>query len=46
MLASTLTSIHNLSYNINLAHTARLAILNNNFPEFARNTRNNWNSEE
>jgi queuine tRNA-ribosyltransferase len=46
MLASTLTSIHNLSYTVNLARTARLAILNNNFSEFAHNTREKWKSEE
>jgi queuine tRNA-ribosyltransferase len=46
MLASTLNSIHNLSYTVGLTRTARLALLENRFPEFARRTRENWNTEE
>ena len=46
MLASTLNSIHNLSYTVGLTRAARLALLEGRFPEFARRTRDNWNHEE
>ena len=46
MLASTLTSIHNLSYTIELTRAARLAIMEQRFPDFARHTREKWNTEE
>jgi len=46
LLASTLNSIHNLSYTVGLTRAARLALLENRFPDFARRTRDNWNTEE
>ena len=46
LLASTLNSIHNLSYTVGLTRAARLALLENRFPDFARHTRNNWQTEE
>jgi queuine tRNA-ribosyltransferase len=46
MLASTLNSIHNLSYTVGLTRAARLALLENQFPDFARRTRETWNTEE
>ena len=46
MLASTLNSIHNLSYTVGLTRDARQALLAGHFPEFARRTRENWNTEE
>jgi queuine tRNA-ribosyltransferase len=46
MLASTLNSIHNLSYTVGLTRAARRALLECRFPEFARRTRENWNIEE
>jgi queuine tRNA-ribosyltransferase len=46
MLASTLNSIHNLSYTVGLTRAARLALLEGTFPEFARQTREHWNTEE
>jgi len=46
MLASTLNSIHNLSYTVGLTRAARLALLENRFPDFALRTRENWDTEE
>ena len=46
LLASTLNSIHNLSYTVGLTRSARQALLDNRFPDFARRTRENWNTEE
>ena len=46
ILASTLNSIHNLSYTVGLTRAARLALLETRFPDFARRTRENWNTEE
>jgi len=46
LLASTLNSIHNLSYTVGLTRAARLALLENRFPDFARRTRENWQTEE
>lgn len=46
MLASTLTSIHNLSYTIGLTRDARTAILKQDFSDFACRTREKWNTEE
>ena len=46
MLGSTLNSIHNLSYTVGLTRSARQALLERQFPEFARRTRENWNTEE
>ncbi|HLO66805.1 MAG TPA: tRNA guanosine(34) transglycosylase Tgt [Holophaga sp.] len=46
MLASTLNSIHNLSYTVGLTRAARRALLEDRFPEFARRTLENWNTEE
>jgi queuine tRNA-ribosyltransferase len=46
ILASTLTSIHNLSYTVGLTRAARAAILECNFPNFAYHTRAKWNTEE
>jgi queuine tRNA-ribosyltransferase len=46
MLGSTLNSIHNLSYTVGLTRDARQALLENRFPDFARQTRENWNTEE
>lgn len=46
MLASTLNSIHNLSYTVGLTRAARRALLEERFPEFARRTLENWNTEE
>jgi len=46
LLASTLNSIHNLSYTVGLTRAARLALLENRFPDFASRTRDNWKTEE
>ncbi|MBK8792832.1 MAG: tRNA guanosine(34) transglycosylase Tgt [Holophaga sp.] len=46
LLASTLNSIHNLSYTVGLTRAARLALLANRFADFATQTRNNWQTEE
>jgi len=46
MLASTLNSIHNLSYTVGLTRAARRALLEDRFPEFASRTRDHWNNEE
>lgn len=46
LLASTLNSIHNLSYTVGLTRAARLALLANRFADFASQTRNNWQTEE
>ncbi|NTV75919.1 MAG: tRNA-guanine transglycosylase, partial [Holophaga sp.] len=46
MLASTLNSIHNLSYTVGLTRAARQALQEERFPEFASRTRENWNQEE
>jgi queuine tRNA-ribosyltransferase len=46
LLASTLNTIHNLSYTVGLTRAARQALLEDRFPEFACRTRNNWNTEE
>jgi queuine tRNA-ribosyltransferase len=46
MLASTLNSIHNLSYTVGLTRAARQALLEDRFPEFASRTRDQWNHEE
>jgi queuine tRNA-ribosyltransferase len=46
MLASTLNSIHNLSYTVGLTRNARQALLEDRFREFASRTRENWNHEE
>ena len=46
MLGSTLNSIHNLSYTVGLTRAARQALLREDFPDFTRRTRENWNSEE
>ncbi len=46
LLALTLNSIHNLSYTVGLTRAARQALLENRFPDFARRTRDNWNTEE
>ncbi len=46
MLASTLNSIHNLSYTVGLTRAARQAMLGENFPAFARRTTENWQIEE
>ena len=46
LLALTLNSIHNLSYTVGLTRAARQALLEDRFPDFARGTRNNWNTEE
>jgi queuine tRNA-ribosyltransferase len=46
MLASTLNSIHNLSYTVGLTRAARQALVSGRFPDFVRRTRENWNTEE
>jgi queuine tRNA-ribosyltransferase len=46
LLASTLNSIHNLSYTVGLTRAARQALLENRFPAFAHTTRNHWTTEE
>jgi len=46
LLASTLNTIHNLSYTVGLTRAARQALLQDRFPEFASRTRDNWNTEE
>ena len=46
LLAMTLNSIHNLSYTVGLTRVARQALLEDRFPDFARRTRENWNTEE
>jgi queuine tRNA-ribosyltransferase len=46
MLASTLNSIHNLSYTVGLTRAARQAILDDTFRDFAHRTREHWNMEE
>lgn len=46
MLASTLNSIHNLSYTVGLTRDARQALLENRFPAFASRIKENWNTEE
>ena len=46
LLALTLNSIHNLSYTVRLTRAARQALLDDRFPDFARRTRTNWNTEE
>ena len=46
MLASTLNSIHNLSYTVGLTRAARRALLGNEFQDFVRRTTENWKIEE
>jgi queuine tRNA-ribosyltransferase len=46
MLASTLNSIHNLSYTVGLTRNARQALQEDRFPDFASRTRDHWNQEE
>jgi queuine tRNA-ribosyltransferase len=46
LLAMTLNSIHNLSYTVGLTRAARQALLEDRFPDFARRTRDHWNTEE
>lgn len=46
LLAFTLNTIHNLSYTVGLTRSAREALLENRFPEFAQQTRTLWNTEE
>jgi queuine tRNA-ribosyltransferase len=46
LLGSTLNSIHNLSYTVGLTRAARKAILDQRFPDFARRTKEQWQSEE
>ncbi len=46
LLALTLNSIHNLSYTVGLTRAARQSLLEDRFPDFARQTRDRWNSEE
>jgi queuine tRNA-ribosyltransferase len=46
LLASTLNSIHNLSYTVGLTRAARQALISSRFPDFVRRTRENWNTEE
>ncbi|MDP2876602.1 MAG: tRNA guanosine(34) transglycosylase Tgt [Holophaga sp.] len=46
LLASTLNSIHNLSYTVGLTRAARQALLEDRFPDFASRTRTNWQTEE
>ncbi len=46
LLASTLNSIHNLSYTVGLTRAGRQALLEGRFPDFARRTRELWNTEE
>ncbi len=46
LLASTLNSIHNLSYTVQLTRAGRQALLEGRFPDFARRTRELWNTEE
>jgi queuine tRNA-ribosyltransferase len=46
MLASTLNSIHNLSYTVGLTRAARQAMFGGTFPVFARRTTENWKMEE
>jgi len=46
LLASTLNTIHNLSYTVGLTRAARQALLEDRFPEFALRTRDNWKTEE
>lgn len=46
LLALTLNSIHNLSYTVGLTRAARQALLENRFPDFTRQTRTLWNTEE
>lgn len=46
LLASTLNSIHNLSYTVGLTRAARQALLENRFPAFAHTTREHWTHEE
>jgi len=46
LLGSTLNSIHNLSYTVQLTRAGRQALLEGRFPDFARRTRELWNTEE
>jgi queuine tRNA-ribosyltransferase len=46
LLGSTLNSIHNLSYTVGLTRAGRQALLEGRFPDFARRTRELWNTEE
>ena len=46
LLASTLNTIHNLSYTVGLTRAARQALLEDRFPDFEQRTRSNWNQEE
>jgi queuine tRNA-ribosyltransferase len=46
LLASTLNSIHNLSYTVGLTRAGRQALLEGRFPDFARRTRELWTQEE
>jgi queuine tRNA-ribosyltransferase len=46
LLASTLNTIHNLSYTVGLTRAARQSLIEDRFPEFACRTRDNWNTEE
>ncbi|MBI4912841.1 MAG: tRNA guanosine(34) transglycosylase Tgt [Acidobacteria bacterium] len=45
-LASTLNTIHNLSYTVGLTRNARRALLETRFEDFARRTREAWTTEE
>lgn len=46
LLASTLNTIHNLSYTVGLTRAARQALLEDRYPEFARRTREDWTTQE
>lgn len=46
LLASTLNTIHNLSYTVGLTRAARQALLEDRFSDFARQARHNWKTEE
>jgi queuine tRNA-ribosyltransferase len=46
LLASTLNSIHNLSYTVGLTRAARQALLEARFPEFTKCTREGWTTQE
>ncbi|MCL1892911.1 MAG: tRNA guanosine(34) transglycosylase Tgt [Holophagaceae bacterium] len=46
ILGLTLNTIHNLSYTVGLARTAREALLNESLPKFAKETRQRWQMED
>jgi queuine tRNA-ribosyltransferase len=46
LLGLTLNTLHNLSYTIGLTRAARKALLDGTLPDFAKETRRHWQTEE